>query len=64
MLTAHRIALKPHNNQATYFKKACGVARFPYNWGLAEWKANMRRTRPIRSCPSPARRRCGGSLTP
>jgi putative transposase len=39
MLSAHRIALKPNNKQATYFKKACGVARFAYNWALAEWKS-------------------------
>jgi len=30
--------LYPNNVQATYFSKACGVARFSYNWGLAEWK--------------------------
>jgi putative transposase len=28
----------PNNAQATYFAKACGVARFAYNWALAEWK--------------------------
>ena len=38
MLTAHRIALDPNDCQATYFSKACGVARFAYNWALAEWK--------------------------
>lgn len=38
MLLVHKIALKPNNKQVTYFKKACGVARFAYNWGLAEWK--------------------------
>lgn len=38
MLLVHKIALKPNNKQATYFKKACGVARFAYNWGLSEWK--------------------------
>ena len=32
------IELKPNNKQATYFKKACGVARFAYNWALAEWQ--------------------------
>ena len=32
------IELNPNNKQATYFKKACGVARFAYNWALAEWK--------------------------
>ncbi len=38
MLRSHKIALDPNNQQATYFAKACGVARFTYNWGLAEWK--------------------------
>ena len=38
MLLVHKIELRPNNKQATYFKKACGVARFAYNWGLAEWK--------------------------
>ncbi len=38
MLLAHKIALDPNNKQATYFAKACGVARFSYNWALAEWK--------------------------
>ena len=38
MLVAHRIALVPNDRQATYFAKACGVARFAYNWALAEWK--------------------------
>ena len=32
------IELNPNNKQATYFKKACGVARFAYNWALAEWQ--------------------------
>ena len=38
MIRAHKIRLYPNNKQATYFMKACGVARFAYNWGLAEWK--------------------------
>lgn len=38
MLIAHKIALKPNNVQATYFARAAGVARFAYNWALAEWK--------------------------
>ena len=38
MLRAHKIRLYPNNKQATYFSKACGVARFAYNWALAEWK--------------------------
>ena len=38
MILGHTIELKPNNKQATHFKKACGVARFAYNWALAEWK--------------------------
>lgn len=37
MLVSHKIALDPNNAQATYFARACGVARFAYNWALAEW---------------------------
>jgi len=36
MLIAHRIALDPNNTQATYLARASGVARFAYNWALAE----------------------------
>ncbi|MCL2153078.1 MAG: transposase [Oscillospiraceae bacterium] len=35
MIRAHKIRLYPNNTQATYFAKACGVARFAYNWALA-----------------------------
>ena len=38
MLIAHKIALNPNNQQRTYFFKAAGIARFAYNWGLAEWQ--------------------------
>jgi putative transposase len=38
MLQVHKIELAPNNKQKTYFAKACGVARFAYNWGLAKWK--------------------------
>lgn len=38
MIIAQRIALNPNNKQATYLRRACGVARFAYNWGLAEWR--------------------------
>jgi putative transposase len=38
MILAHKIQLDPNNKQRTYFAKACGVARFAYNWALAEWK--------------------------
>jgi putative transposase len=38
MLLAHQIELKPNNKQSTHFAKACGVARFAYNWALDQWK--------------------------
>jgi putative transposase len=38
MILAHRIRLVPTLEQEVYFRRACGVARFAYNWALAEWK--------------------------
>lgn len=38
MIRAHKIRLEPNNIQATHFAKACGVARFAYNWALAKTK--------------------------
>jgi len=38
MLRAHKIKLKPNDEQVTYFSKSCGVSRFAYNWALSEWK--------------------------
>lgn len=37
MILAHKIRLYPNNKQAAYFSKACGVARYAYNWALEEW---------------------------
>ena len=37
MLTAHRIRLDLNNVQRTCLARAVGVARFAYNWALAEW---------------------------
>jgi putative transposase len=39
MNRAHLIALDPNNKQATYLRRACGTARFAYNWALSEWKS-------------------------
>lgn len=38
MIRAHKIRLNPTPDQAAYFRKAAGTARFTYNWGLTEWK--------------------------
>ncbi len=38
MHRVHKIRLDPTAAQAVYFARACGTARFAYNWALAEWK--------------------------
>jgi putative transposase len=37
MIKAHKIHLNPTPEQAVYFAKAAGTARFVWNWALAEW---------------------------
>jgi putative transposase len=37
MLRVHKVRLDPNKVQATHFAKACGAARFAYNWALSEW---------------------------
>jgi transposase len=37
MVRAHKIRLHPTPEQAQYFARAAGVARFVWNWALAEW---------------------------
>ena len=34
----HKIRLDTTCKQEDYFRQACGVARFTWNWALAEWK--------------------------
>jgi transposase len=38
MIKAHKIRLNPTSEQAHYFAKAAGTARYTFNWALAEWK--------------------------
>jgi putative transposase len=37
MIRAHKIRLHPTPEQANYFARAAGVARFVWNWALTEW---------------------------
>ncbi|GHO77980.1 hypothetical protein KSD_57510 [Ktedonobacter sp. SOSP1-85] len=37
MIRAHKIRLHPTKEQHVYLAKAAGVARFVWNWALAEW---------------------------
>jgi len=38
MQRAHKIRLNPTQEQKQWLLKACGVARFAYNWGLEQWR--------------------------
>ena len=42
MIRGHIIELNPNNVQANHFARACGVARFSYNWVLVEWQRQYR----------------------
>src|SRR5947207_9428404 len=37
MVKSNKIRLNPTDEQAAYFAKAAGTARFVWNWALAEW---------------------------
>lgn len=39
MNLAHSIRLDPTPRQEVYFQRACGTARFAWNYALAAWKA-------------------------
>ena len=38
MIKAHKIRLHPTPEQANYFARAAGTARFTFNWALAQWQ--------------------------
>ena len=51
--TAHQIELNPNNKQANYFARACGVARFSFNWGLEQWQTQYQAYQQDNSLPKP-----------
>jgi len=42
IVLAHKICLEPTYKQINYFMKACGTARFAYNWALSQWIAQFK----------------------
>lgn len=38
----HKIRLDPTFKQKEYFRKASGIARFAWNWGLSKWEENYK----------------------
>ncbi|SEA37929.1 putative transposase [Thiothrix caldifontis] len=53
MIISHKIRLDPNNQQATYFAKAAGTARFAYNWALAEWQTQYAAWKDDNTQPKP-----------
>ncbi|HEY2486082.1 MAG TPA: transposase, partial [Candidatus Binataceae bacterium] len=54
MILAHKIALDPNKEQAEYFARACGVARFAWNWALARWQQDYALWREYCCGPQPS----------
>jgi len=54
MIVAHKIRLDPDDVQETYFRKACGVARFAYNWAWSEWNRLYEAHKADPSLPKPS----------
>lgn len=50
---AHKIELVPTKAQEEYFAKACGVARFTYNWALEQWQKQYQAHKQDNSLPKP-----------
>lgn len=48
MIRGHVIELSPNDNQATYFARACGVARLAYNWALSQWQSQYQEDKAYR----------------
>lgn len=43
---AHQIQLLPNNQQAHWFRQACGIKRFAWNWALREWERSYALRKP------------------
>ena len=43
---AHQIQLLPNNQQAHWFRQACGIRRFAWNWALREWERSYSLRKP------------------
>ncbi len=48
-----RTKLDPNKTQANYFARACGVARFSYNWALEQWQKQYQAHKKDPSLPKP-----------
>ena len=53
MLRSHKVRLDPTHAQAQHFAHACGVARFAWNWALAEWQRQYEASKLDPALPRP-----------
>lgn len=53
MILAHKIQLDPTKEQEIDFAKACGCARFAYNWGLNKWNEMYKNWKGNNQLPKP-----------
>jgi putative transposase len=54
LILTHKIALDPKQEQAVYFARAAGTARFAWNWALAEWQRQYAEWQEYRCGPKPS----------
>lgn len=53
MILSHKIELNPTKEQITQFEKACGCARFAYNWALNKWNEQYKVWKGNNTLPKP-----------
>ena len=54
MILAHKIALDPAPEQAIYFSRAAGTARFAWNWALGRWQEDYALWKEYQCGPKPS----------
>jgi putative transposase len=54
MNLAHKIALEPTPEQAVYFARAAGTARFAWNWALGRWQEEYALWKEYQCGPKPS----------
>lgn len=53
MQLSHKIEINPTIKQIKYFKKACGTARFVWNWALTEWEKQYNKSKEDKNLSKP-----------
>ncbi len=59
---AHKIKLNPTQEQEKYFWRAAGIARFAFNWGVAEYNRRLDYNRQVEKTGEGEKLKCSGRL--